>query len=177
LEDEVALVQPEIIAALIGVVGAILSSVISYQLGKRQSVDQDLRAQRIEVTMAIRGKMHEISTALDAIDSMHKIADYESRDRALMEFSRKIDALREYYTSNKPWLSEGARPIVGNCIADGLALMRAYGARTNARTGLWAALIPITAHNSRKRLGELDRHVSSVLGTLRHPWWRRMFGN
>jgi hypothetical protein len=113
LGDEVKPMQPEIVAAWIGVagvvLGVVLGSVISYRLGKRQSVDQDLRVRRIEATAAVRSKIKEISTGFES----HSVL-WENRDTLVW----KVDDLADYYQSNKPWLREETRPIIEACIDD-----------------------------------------------------------
>jgi hypothetical protein len=183
--------EPEIIAAFIGVGGAVLASVISYRLGKRQSVDQDLRDRRIEVATTVLSKIHEISTGFEDIN---KTPFDDQRNRHYEEVSRRVDELANYYASNKLWLPEEARTIVEACIADirgrrgsDEAFPRVSWEPTVAvqfrgfdeafRDFGWSSwLIQDTTDKLRKRRDDLDRYFSSsVLGTQR-PWWRRIFG-
>jgi hypothetical protein len=193
LAGEVAEMQPEIVAAFIGVGGAVLASAISYQLGKRQSVDQDLRDRRIEVTTEVLSKIHEISTGFEDIEKTPFYWDDEQRNRLYAEVSRRVDELANYYASNKPWLPEEARTIVEACIAD----IRGWGDSDKGweqisdhlqirhggfdqkfrNWGGWSpTLIKETADNLRKRRDDLDRYFSSSVLDTHRPWWRRFFG-
>jgi hypothetical protein len=164
--------QPEIVAALIGVGGVVFGSLISYQLGKRQSVDQDLRARRIETTTTVRSKIHEMNASMETILMMHQAGYYEQRDSAYVKISHEVDDLADYYRSNKPWLPEEVRPIVEACIGAVHHLRGAIGPTSMAK---WEEerMRPI-AGELHARLDDLDRHVSRILGTLR-PYWPGIF--
>jgi len=170
-----------LVAILAAAVGAMLSAVIAYPLGRIQGRQQTLYEEQVKIISEIRRLVLKTDAALSSAISR---PDQEEYVKALGE---SVRALSDSYGDKSIWLYPSQNAKIGALVKgyrdqlfhihsvdfprmDETSKVREVEEhRASQRAGTWSY------SEGRRLVGELEEEAKRLLGTDQRPFWQRLF--
>jgi hypothetical protein len=167
---------------LIAAVGAIVSAVVAYPLGRVQGKQQTVFEEQAKIMAELRRRLMAADKALAFASAFADEDDPRYRDELL----EQVGSLGDYYQDNNVWLERRLKEKIARIVRgyDDQAQALITGHQDILAPRQYQGMTPEEVHEEVLEwyLGEgqalaedLEAEARKLLGVDR-PWWRRWFG-